>query len=116
MLTEDQIRAYILADNKLAENAGWDRGILAIELQHLMTVEGLDFDITVTGFEVPEIDLILNEQPQDEHDPDDELPPKSADAVTAVGALWLLGNHQILCGDTSGNHGGGGTHDVFQRR
>ena len=98
-LTEDQIRAYILADNKLAENAGWDRGILAIELQHLMTVEGLDFDITVTGFEVPEIDLILNEQPQDEHDPDNELPPKSADAVTAVGDLWLLGNHQILCGD-----------------
>ena len=57
-LSEDQIRAYILSDNKLAERAGWDESILAIELQHLMTVD-LGFDVTITGFEVPEIDLIL---------------------------------------------------------
>jgi len=57
-LSEDQIRAYILADNRLSEKAGWDASILAIELQHLLTVD-LDFDLTCTGFEVPEIDLIL---------------------------------------------------------
>ena len=59
-LTETQIRAYVLADNKLAENAGWDESILAIELQHLLTID-LGFDVTVTGFEVPEIDLIIQE-------------------------------------------------------
>ena len=57
-LTEDQVRAYILADNKLAERAGWDESILAIELGHLLTVD-LGFDVTVTGFDVPEIDLII---------------------------------------------------------
>jgi ParB-like chromosome segregation protein Spo0J len=55
-LTDEQIQAYILADNKLAENAGWDK-----ELQHLMTIEGLDFDVTVTGFEIPEIDIIIGD-------------------------------------------------------
>ena len=50
-LTEDQIRAYVIADNKLAENAGWDTSILAIELQHLLNIE-TEFDISVTGFEV----------------------------------------------------------------
>jgi ParB-like chromosome segregation protein Spo0J len=48
-LTEDQVRAYILADNKLAEKAGWDHSILAIELQHLTSVD-LDFEVSVTGF------------------------------------------------------------------
>jgi ParB-like chromosome segregation protein Spo0J len=57
-LTADQIRAYILSDNRLAEKAGWDNSILAIELQHLISVD-LDFDVSITGFEVGEIDLIL---------------------------------------------------------
>ncbi len=59
-LTDAQKRAYILADNKLAEKAGWDREILAIELQHLTTID-TDFDVTVTGFEMGEIDLLLGE-------------------------------------------------------
>jgi hypothetical protein len=59
-LTEDEIRAYILADNRLAEKAGWDNSILAIELQHLTSVD-LEFDVSITGFEVGEIDLILEE-------------------------------------------------------
>jgi hypothetical protein len=98
-LTEDQIRAYILADNKLAENAGWDKGILAVELQHLMAVDGLHFDITVTGFEVPEIDLILGDEHAVEEDPDDDLPEVTMGAVTSAGDIWLLGDHRILCGD-----------------
>lgn len=60
-LSEDQIRAYLIADNKLAENAGWNKEILAIELQYLMTLDCLDFDVTIPGFEVPEIDVILEE-------------------------------------------------------
>jgi hypothetical protein len=52
------VRAYVIADNRLAEKAGWDQAILAIELQHLMTVES-DLDVTITGFEIPEIDLLL---------------------------------------------------------
>jgi ParB-like chromosome segregation protein Spo0J len=59
-LSEDQVRAYILADNKLAENAGWDESILRIELQHLVSLDS--FDVTLTGFEVPEIDLLLKDE------------------------------------------------------
>jgi DNA modification methylase len=95
-LTEEQIRAYIIADNKLAENAGWDKEILAIELQHLLTLDCADFDVTITGFEVPEIDLILQEATQE--DPDDTIEPvDAATAVTKPGDLWLLDKHKILC-------------------
>jgi hypothetical protein len=101
-LSEDQIRAYIIADNKLAENAGWDKSILAIELQQLLTLDGADFDVTVTGFEVAEIDLILQEATQD--DPDDFIEPtNTGTAVTKLGDLWLLGKHKILCGSALEN-------------
>jgi DNA modification methylase len=96
-LTENQIRAYILADNRLAENAGWDKEILAIELQHLLNID--DLDITITGFEVPEIDLILQEarvaQDQDDVVDIDE----AAQAVTRAGDLWQLDRHRLICGD-----------------
>jgi DNA modification methylase len=99
-LTEDQVRAYVIADNKLAENAGWDKEILAIELEHLLTLEGTDFDVAVTGFEVPEIDLILEEfrgqsQPEDNFLPIDP----GGKVVSQPGDLWLLGKHRILCGN-----------------
>ena len=55
-LTPDQIRAYVIADNALAEKAGWDKSILAIELQHLLSID--DIEVTITGFEMGEIDLI----------------------------------------------------------
>jgi DNA modification methylase len=99
-LTEDQVRAYIIADNKLAENAGWDRDMLAIELQHLMTLECADFDVTITGFEMAEIDAVIDEAngPKDEDPvpmPDIERP-----AISKPGDLWLLGKHRILCGNS----------------
>ena len=68
-LSPDEIRAYIIADNRLAEKAGWDKAILAIELQHLTTIES-DFDVTITGFEIPEIDVILSPA-NDKSEPDD---------------------------------------------
>ena len=58
-LTQAQLRAYVIADNKIAENAGWDRNLLAVELQELSAE--LDFDITVTGFEIGEIDILVGE-------------------------------------------------------
>jgi DNA modification methylase len=100
-LTENQIGAYIIADNKLAENAGWDKAILAIELQHLMTIEGLDFDITVTGFAVPEIDLIIGETTQAESEREAALAPEAGQkAISKSGDLWHLEPHDILCGSS----------------
>ncbi len=99
-LSKEQIKAYILADNKLALNAGWDKEILAIELEYLLQLDCADFDVTITGFEVPEIDLILSEA-KGAAEPEDEPPLVSPDqpAVTKPGDLWLLGKHRLLCGN-----------------
>ncbi len=98
-LTATQIRAYALADNKLSENAGWNREILAIELQELLSIES-GFDIALTGFETAEIDLILQESAH-QPDPADELPAvDTAIPVSAQGDLWALGKHRLLCGNS----------------
>src|SRR6202521_4132392 len=98
-LSEDEIRAYILVDNKLAEKAGWDHSILAIELQHVTSVD-LEFDVSITGFEVGEVDLILQEavaaEGQEEKEP---VEIRSGPAVTQRGDVWLLGDHRLICGD-----------------
>jgi DNA modification methylase len=96
-LNQDQVRAYILADNRLAEKAGWDNAILAIELQHLISID-LGFDVTLTGFDIPEIDLILQESTAEEID-EEQIEIKAGPAVTQPGDLWLLGNHRLLCGN-----------------
>ena len=96
-LTPDQIRAYILADNHLAEKAGWDKETLAVELQHLIAL--VDLDVSITGFEVAEIDLIL----QDAADPPEEAEVLEIDggpAITQPGDLWQLGKHLVLCGNS----------------
>ena len=99
-LTDDQLRAYVLADNRLAERAGWDRGILAIELQHLMAVD-CDLDITITGFEIPEIDLILQEASAGKPDEDDLFQiDETGQVVTQSGDIWVLGKHRVLCGSS----------------
>jgi DNA modification methylase len=97
-LSADEKRAYVLADNQLAVLAGWDSDILAIELQHLTEIV-VDFDVTVTGFEMPQIDLILEKarapKLEDEVQPIDRTGP----AVARPGDLWRLGLHRIHCGD-----------------
>jgi len=101
-LTKDQIRAYIIADNRLAELAGWDRGILAIELQYLSTIDG-ELDVTITGFEIPEIDLILEENKADE-DSEDEPPDASCGPpISQPSDLWMCGKHRLLCGNALSN-------------
>ena len=101
-LTEAQKRAYILADNKLAEKAGWDREILAIELQNLMEIDA-DFDISATGFEMPEIDVLIEglETRPAKADPADEVPAIEGPAVTRLGDLWQIGPHRLICGDAT---------------
>ncbi|MFV0369971.1 MAG: site-specific DNA-methyltransferase [Hyphomicrobiaceae bacterium] len=101
-LSEDEKRAYILADNKLAEKAGWDADILAIELQHLTSLD-LDFDVSVTGFEMPEIDvLLMNSADEGKSDPADITPdPQPGPAVTQPGDVWQIGPHRLICGDST---------------
>jgi ParB-like chromosome segregation protein Spo0J len=79
-LNEDQIRAYILADNKLAEKAGWDNAILAIELQHLTSID-LGFNVSLTGFEIAEIDLILQESKEEEQDDEEPVEISTGPAI-----------------------------------
>src|SRR5262249_21358595 len=81
-LTPAQIRAYVIADNKLAENAGWDGALLALEFQELSV--HLDFDVTITGFETAEIDLLIRDLNEDSPDDADEVPEvdRSAPAVS----------------------------------
>jgi DNA modification methylase len=97
-LSEAERRAYVIADNRLAELAGWDREILAIELQALSGME-LDFDLEITGFETAEIDLLL-EDDVGERDPADDVPqPAPGPAITRPGDIWRLGRHKLICGD-----------------
>src|SRR5258707_2134789 len=91
-LTPAQIRAYVIADNNLAENAGWDRALLALDLQEL-SVE-LNFDVAVTGFETAEIDLLINESKENFSDDADEVPEidRSVPAVSRLGDRWRIGD------------------------
>ena len=102
-MTEAQRRAYVIADNKLAENAGWDEELLAVELQYLSALD-IDFDVTITGFEVAEVDFLIESLEATDDDPEaDALPeePPGAKPVSQVGDLWVLGRHRLLCGDAT---------------
>ena len=97
-LSDAQIRAYVIADNKLALNAGWDEGLLRLELKELSV--NLDFDLTLTGFETAEIDQLLIGGEVDEAD-EFEAPDHSRPAVSRVGDLWRIGCHRVLCADAT---------------
>jgi len=98
-LSDEQIRAYVIADNRLAERAGWDKAILAIELQHLLTVDS-DLNVTITGFEIPEIDLILSQAAAEPGQDDIFEIDQTIQPVTQSGDLWLLGKHRVFCGNS----------------
>jgi DNA modification methylase len=101
-MTEAEKRAYVLADNKLAENADWDREILVTEFTDLIEVE-LEFDVEITGFETAEIDLLVEgARAKAVDEAADKIPPvASGHPVSVVGDLWRLGQHRMLCGDAS---------------
>src|SRR3954467_5096530 len=98
-LSEAQKRAYAIADNRLAELAGWDEQLLALELRYISELE-IDFELTLTGFETAEIDLLM-ETDAAEDAAGDRLPELRGPAVTKLGDLWLLGSHRLLCGDAT---------------
>ena len=101
-LNETKKRALMLADNRIAQSAGWDRERLAIELGALSELLIEDqLEISVTGFEPAEIDALYADFEESSSDPADDIPISSGigPAVTKPGDLWQLGNHRLLCGD-----------------
>lgn len=98
-LSPTEVRAYVIADNRLAEKAGWDREMLQAELQGLLA---LDIDIELTGFEAPDLDALMDEAREAlGMEADEDRVPLGCDGPTVArqGQLWLLGNHRLYCGD-----------------
>lgn len=95
--SEAQKRAYVIADNKLAENAGWDTDMLALEMQEL---DGLDFDLSIIGFGedmLADLTAVGTDGLTDE----DAVPELQDEPVSVLGDVWLLGNHRVMCGDST---------------
>jgi hypothetical protein len=98
-LNEAEKKAYILADNRLAEKAGWDNEVLAIELQGLVD---LGFDVLLTGFEPAEVDIIIEGIGDESEQPENSVPEvASGPSVSRLGDVWLLGKHMLVCGDST---------------
>src|SRR5215208_1163799 len=99
-LSEAHKRLFAIADNKLTENAGWDREALArefAELAELLEREGLE--LAATGFDPAEIDAVLHDFGADFPEADDAAPKLETQAVSCRGDLWLMGQHRLMCGD-----------------
>ncbi len=97
-LTEAQKRAYILADNRLALNAGWDEEMLSVELSEL---QGVDFDISLLGFDDAELNKLLGDIEGVEDDDFDVEKELQNPAITKPGDIWVLGKHRLICGDST---------------
>lgn len=99
-LTPTQRRALIIADNRIAENAGWDEALLRIEMADL---QDADFDLSLTGFDADALaELMAGDEPQGEGQTDDDAVPDVAETpVSQPGDVWLLGGHRLLCGDST---------------
>lgn len=100
-LTPEQIRAFVIADNQIAANAGWDLDVLALELKELSL--NFNFDVTLTGFETAQIDLLMDGGEEGRPNPDDDVQEadRSRPAIAQIGDLWGLGRHRLLCGDAT---------------
>lgn len=97
-LTEAQKRAYVIADNRLALDAGWDNDMLKVELQEL---SDLDFDLSLTGFDEKELDGFLEPDPTEGLTDEDAVPEAPDVPVTVEGDVWILGRHRLMCGDST---------------
>ena len=95
--SEAQKRAYVLADNKLALNAGWDADLLRVELADL---QAFDFDLSLTGFSDEELAALIADKTDGLTDPD-AIPDAPADPVAVPGDVWVLGKHRLVCGDST---------------
>jgi site-specific DNA-methyltransferase (adenine-specific) len=97
-LTEAQRRAYVIADNRLALDAGWDDEMLRVEFAEL---EGLGFDLELTGFTMDEIKALEPEQLTEGLTDEDAVPEVPEQPVTVLGDIWMLGKHRLMCGDST---------------
>ena len=98
-LTENQRRALVIADNKIAENAGWDEELLRLELQNLADE---DFDLDLLGFDDVELDDLLTSLDDDEAAAlDENIPEVQENPVSRTGDVWIMGEHRLLCGDST---------------
>jgi DNA modification methylase len=99
-LTEAQKRAYVIADNKIALNAGWDEKMLRLEIGEL---KEFDFDLSLTGFDKNEINqmIALNEATDEGNSDEDEVPAEQARVISKLGDVWLLGKHRLMCGSST---------------
>ena len=97
-LSETQRKAYILADNKLALNAGWENSLLSVELEELI---GSGFDISLTGFTQEEIDSLKPIEVTEGLTDEDATPEVPEEPVTRLGDVWLLGKHRVMCGNST---------------
>lgn len=98
-LNENQKRAYVIADNKLALNAGWDEEMLKLEIKDLELAE---FDISLLGFDAEELENILDKPETTEGlTEDDEVPDLPEDPITVLGDVWVMGKHRLMCGDST---------------
>lgn len=102
-LTDSQARAFMIADNRLTENAEWDDQLLAEQLKDLSELD-LDFNLEATGFEMGEIDVMIENlapAPEGKEDPADAVPKViPGPQVTQIGDLWSLGRHKVYCGNS----------------
>lgn len=96
--TEAQKKAYVIADNKLAMNAGWDDALLAVELDAL---NEMDFDLSVIGFDADELATLLEPDVVSGLTDEDDAPGVTDNPVTVQGDVWLLGKHRLMCGDST---------------
>ena len=97
-LTETQQRAYVIADNKLALNAGWDAQMLALEIKDL---EAADFDLTLLGFTPDELAAMEPEEIAPGLTDEDAVPEVQAEPISKPGDIWMLGKHRVMCGDST---------------
>ena len=98
-LTPTQRRALVIADNRIAENAGWDEAMLQVEL---VALQDDDFDLTLTGFDADALaDLLAGEETTTEGVTDEDAVPDAGPPVSSAGDVWLCGNHRVLCGDAT---------------
>ena len=96
-LTDTQKRAYVIADNKIALNSGWDNEMLKLELSDL---KGLDFDLDRTGFSMDEINALLADKGTEGLTDPDDVPEPPVEPVTRLGDVWICGQHRVMCGDS----------------
>ena len=97
-LTDVQRKALIIADNKLALNSDWDLGFLSLELEEL---QGLDFDLALTGFSDDELAKLLEPEQVDGLTDEDAVPDIPDEPITKPGDIYQLGNHRLMCGDST---------------